>query len=67
MIIKDKELKKQLDKIPDVDENGYPIYKIDAGSSAETAGKPVDVPLFVKDTNEAPRGTDQDLKDSTEE
>jgi hypothetical protein len=28
MIIKDKKLKKQLDKIPDVDKNGDPIFKI---------------------------------------
>ena len=31
MIIKDKKLKKQLDKVPDKDENGDPIFKI-AGS-----------------------------------
>jgi hypothetical protein len=28
-IMEDKELKKKLRKIPDVDENGDPIYKID--------------------------------------
>jgi len=28
MIINDKKLKKKLDKIPDVDKNGDPIYKI---------------------------------------
>ena len=27
--MEDKELKKKLKKIPDVDENGDPIYKID--------------------------------------
>jgi hypothetical protein len=27
----DKELKKKLDKIPNVDKNGDPIYKIDMG------------------------------------
>ena len=27
--MEDKELKKKLSKIPDVDENGDPIYKID--------------------------------------
>jgi hypothetical protein len=30
MIIKDKKLKKKLDKVPDADKNGDPIYKIDA-------------------------------------
>jgi len=29
--MEDKELKKQLKKIPDVDKNGDPIYKIDDG------------------------------------
>jgi hypothetical protein len=29
LIMEDKELKKKLAKIPDVDENGDPIYKID--------------------------------------
>ena len=29
MIIKDKKLKRKLDRIPDVDKNGDPIYKID--------------------------------------
>lgn len=28
MIIKDKKKKKELDKVPDVDKNGDPIYKI---------------------------------------
>ena len=28
MIIKDKKLKKKLDKVPDADKNGDPIYKI---------------------------------------
>ena len=28
--MEDKELKKRLKKIPDADENGDPIYKIDA-------------------------------------
>ena len=35
MIIKDKKLKKQLDKVPDKDKNGDPIFKI---ASSEKAG-----------------------------
>ena len=31
MIIKDKKKKKELDKVPDVDKNGDPIYKIAGG------------------------------------
>jgi hypothetical protein len=37
MIIKDKKLKKQLDKIPDRDKNGDPIFKI---ANAEKGKKP---------------------------
>jgi hypothetical protein len=29
MIIKDKKLKRKLDKVPDRDKSGEPIYKID--------------------------------------
>jgi hypothetical protein len=38
--MEDKELKKRLKKIPDVDKNGDPIYKIDSGLSNKKAGKP---------------------------
>lgn len=34
--MEDKELKKRLSKIPDADENGDPIYKID---DAKTSGR----------------------------
>lgn len=38
--MEDKELKKKLKKIPDVDENGDPIYKIAAGQeSNKKSGK----------------------------
>jgi hypothetical protein len=39
MIIKDKKLKKQLDKVPDRDKNGDPIFKI-AGSEKEKQQTP---------------------------
>lgn len=38
--MEDKELKKKLKKIPDVDENGDPIYKIDLGDNKPAAPKP---------------------------
>ena len=40
--MEDKELKKKLSKIPDVDENGDPIYKIDVdlGGKHEAPKKP---------------------------
>ena len=39
MIIKDKKLKKKLDKIPDADKNGDPIFKI-AGAGREKRQTP---------------------------
>ncbi len=65
--MEDQELKKELGKIPDVDKNGDPIYKIDVDSSEEITDESIDVPLFMKDTSEAPHGNVQDLKDETEE
>ena len=38
MIIKDKKKKKELDRVPDVDKNGDPIYKI-AGAGKEPKRK----------------------------
>ncbi len=34
--MEDKKLKKQLKKIPDVDKNGDPIYKIDESKKPDT-------------------------------
>jgi hypothetical protein len=39
--MEDKELKKRLRKIPDVDKNGDPIYKIDNGTSSKKESKPI--------------------------
>lgn len=67
MIIKNPEEKKELDKIPDADENGEPIYKID-GDSEETADGLRDVPVGklsnTADESEF-KDTPQDLKDET--
>lgn len=53
--MEDKELKKELDKIPDVDENGDPIYKID--DSEEDSAIMAEESKF--------KDTPQDLKDET--
>lgn len=37
--MEDKELKKRLKKIPDVDKNGDPIYKIDDTKNEPDKGK----------------------------
>lgn len=63
MITEDPDKKKELDKIPDVDENGDPIYRID--SDAPT----VKLPDVGKVSNTADKSefkdTAQDLKDTT--
>lgn len=65
--MEDKELKKKLSKIPDTDENGDPIYKIDDEPADEEAkGKPED-PLFVKDSPDAAQGNAQDVEDKSQE
>jgi hypothetical protein len=38
--MEDKELKKRLKKIPDVDKNGDPIYKIAVGEANKKRSKP---------------------------
>ena len=37
--MEDKELKKRLKKIPDVDKNGDPIYKIDISGAADSSSR----------------------------
>ena len=67
MIIKNPEEKKELDNIPNVDENGDPIYKIDEDSE-EAADNLQDVPVGelsnTADESEF-KDTPQDLKDTT--
>lgn len=38
--MEDKKLKKRLKKIPDIDKNGDPIYKIDADVSKKKENNP---------------------------
>ncbi len=67
MIIENPEEKKELGKIPDVDENGDPIYKIDEDEE-EIAESFEDVPVGEL-SNPADeswfKDTPQDLKDTT--
>jgi len=63
--MEDKELKKELDKIPDLDENGDPIYKIDGDSEAVADGK-LEVGELSNTADESVfKDTFQDLKDET--
>ena len=50
--------KKELDKIPDVDKKGEPIYKIDEYSKEADEN-----PTFVNENPDASKDNEQDLKD----
>lgn len=69
MIIKDEKQKKELDKIPDRDRNGEPIYKIDADAQSSDAGEnqKEEFPVFLQGKTDTSQGNTQDIKDSTEE
>ena len=65
MIIEDPDKKKEFDKIPDADENGEPIYKIDGDSDEEADGK-LEVGELSNSADESEfKDTPQDLKDGT--
>lgn len=65
MIIEKPDERKAFDEIPDTDENGEPIYKIDGEPDEEAAGKPdVGELSNAADTSEF-KDTPQDLKDTT--
>ncbi len=65
MIIEDPDKKKELGKIPDADENGEPIYKIDGDSEEEADGK-LEVGELSDSADESEfKDTPQDLKDGT--
>ena len=64
--MEDKEFKKELDKIPDVDENGDPIYKIDEGLSEKVTNDLPDIGEISNTADESKfKDTPQDLKDET--
>lgn len=63
MIIENPEEKKELGKIPDADENGEPIYKIDGESDEEADGK-LEVGELSNSADDSEfKDTPQDLKD----
>lgn len=65
MIIEDPEEKKELDKIPNADENGEPIYKIDGDSEEIADAKPEIGELSNSADDSEFKDTPQDLKDET--
>jgi len=65
MIIENPEEKKELDKVPNVDENDDPIYKIDGETEEVAEGKP-DIGELSNTADESEfKDTPQDLKDET--
>jgi hypothetical protein len=68
MIIEKPEDEKELDKIPDVDENGEPIYKIDGDSSEKSEDELPDIGDSSNTADESKfKDTLQDLKPQTSE
>ncbi len=66
MIINDPKEKKELDKIPDVDKNGDPIYKIDVDEEVAESFEDVPVGELSDTADESEfKDTPQDLKDET--
>ena len=65
MTIENADKKKEFDKIPDADENGDPIYKID-GDPEEVADGKLEVGELSDSADESEfKDTPQDLKDET--
>jgi hypothetical protein len=65
MIINDPKEKKELDKIPDVDKNGDPIYKIDTPLSKKPTGELSEIPVDDTLDESEFKDTLQDLKPET--
>jgi hypothetical protein len=66
MIIKNPEEKKEFDKIPNVDENGDPIYKIDEDKEVAESFEDVPIGELSNTVDESEfKDTPQDLKDTT--
>lgn len=66
MIINDPKEKKELDKIPDLDKNGDPIYKIDVDEEVAESFEDVPVGELSDTADESEfKDTPQDLKDTT--
>ena len=65
--MEDKELKKKLAKVPDVDKDGEPIWKIESPEERVEKRNRADVPLFLKRNSSTDMGNPQDEKDETPE
>ena len=65
--MEDKELKRKLAKVPDVDKDGEPIWKIETPEERVENQNRKDVPLFLRRNSSTDKGNLQDEKDETPE
>ena len=65
--MEDKEVKRKLAKVPDVDKDGEPIWKIESPEERIEKRNRENVPLFLKKNSSADKGNSQDEKDETPE
>ena len=65
--MEDKEVKRKLGKVPDVDKDGEPIWKIETPEERLEDRNREDVPLFLKRNSSTDKGNPMDEKDETPE
>jgi len=65
--MEDKEVKRKLAKVPDVDMDGEPIWKIESPEERIEKRSRDDVPLFLRRNSSTDKGNPQDEKDETPE
>jgi hypothetical protein len=65
--MEDKEVKRKLAKVPDVDKDGEPILKIETSEERIENRNREDVPLFLKRHSSSDKGNPMDEKDKTPE
>ena len=65
--MEDKEVKRKLAKVPDVDKDGEPIWKIETPEERVENQNRKDVPLFLRRNSSTDKGNAQDEKDQTPE
>lgn len=62
--MEDKELKKKLSKVPDIDEHGEPIWKIQESDRRDEERKRSKMPLFLRKTPSAGQFTGRKGRDA---
>ena len=65
--MEDKEVKRKLAKVPDVDKDGEPIWKIETPEERVENRNREEVPLFLKRNSSTDKGNPMDEKDETSE